>query len=59
VIREIKNKVNPQEMETFFEQMEKLMAKPAVQKMEIVGLLEKYIPSFAHKETGKLLDKKM
>jgi hypothetical protein len=46
-------------METFFEQMEKLMAKPAVQKMEIVGLLEKYIPSFAHKETGKLLDKKM
>jgi FlaA1/EpsC-like NDP-sugar epimerase len=59
VIRSVKNKVNPQEMEIFFEQMEKLMTKPEVQKMEIVTLLEKYIPSFSHKETGKLLDKKM
>lgn len=59
VIRSVKNKVNPREMELFFKQMEKLVAKPSVQKMEIVELLEKYIPSFTHKETGKLLDKKM
>jgi hypothetical protein len=59
VIKEAKNKVNPQDMEKFFEQIEQLMKKPAVQKMEIVSLLEKYIPSFSHKETGKLLDKKM
>lgn len=59
VIRDVKNKVNPQEMEVFFEKMEALMKKSSVQKMEIVSLLEQYIPSFSHKETGKLLDKKM
>ncbi len=59
VIQAPKNKIEPAEMESFFEQMEALMVKADVQKMEIVNLLEKYIPSFSHKETGKLLDKKM
>jgi FlaA1/EpsC-like NDP-sugar epimerase len=47
------------DMDNFFLQMEQLLNKSAVEKREIVQLLEKYIPTFAHIETGKLLDKKM
>lgn len=47
------------DMDNFFSQMEQLLNKSAVEKSEIVQLLEKYIPTFAHIETGKLLDKKM
>ena len=47
------------DMERFFIQMEKLLNNQAVEKSEVVKLLEKYIPTFTHLETGKLLDKKM
>lgn len=47
------------DMDNFFLQMEQLLTKSAVEKSDIVQLLEKYIPTFAHIETGKLLDKKM
>ena len=47
------------DMEGFFVQMESLLNKQSVEKSEVVKLLEKYIPTFAHIETGKLLDKKM
>jgi FlaA1/EpsC-like NDP-sugar epimerase len=51
--------VNLDEKNGFFTQMESLLAQRSVKKEEIVALLEKYIPSFSHIETGKLLDKKM
>ncbi|HEV7781431.1 MAG TPA: polysaccharide biosynthesis protein [Chitinophagaceae bacterium] len=51
--------VNLDEQNGFFPQMEGLLNKQAVKKEEIVALLEKYIPTFSHIETGKLLDKKM
>jgi hypothetical protein len=54
-----KHQVKLADMESFFEKMERLMTKSDLQKMEIVNLLQKYIPTFAHKETGKLLDNKM
>jgi hypothetical protein len=47
------------DMDGFFSQMAALLEKDAVKKEEIVRLLEKYIPTFSHIETGKLLDKKM
>ncbi|MBC7873711.1 MAG: nucleoside-diphosphate sugar epimerase, partial [Ferruginibacter sp.] len=47
------------DMEGFFAQMEQLVNKTGVEKSEIVKLMEKYIPTFSHIETGKLLDKKM
>ena len=47
------------DMESFFTLMEQLLNNATVEKCEIVQLLEKYIPTFAHNETGKLLDKKM
>lgn len=47
------------DMDGFFSKMELLLGKPKVEKAEIVNLLEKYIPTFSHIETGKLLDKKM
>lgn len=47
------------DMSLFFKQMQVLMEDPDLQKKAIVELLEKYIPGFAHKETGKLLDTKM
>jgi FlaA1/EpsC-like NDP-sugar epimerase len=47
------------DLEGFFSQMETLLAHSNVEKTEIVRLLEKYIPTFSHIETGKLLDKKM
>ncbi len=54
-----KHEVKPADMESFFEKMERLMTKKELRKDEIVQLLEEYIPGFAHKETGKLLDNKM
>lgn len=51
--------VNLDEKNGFFPQMEALLNKQTVKKEEIVALLEKYIPTFSHIETGKLLDKKM
>jgi len=47
------------DLASFFTQMETLLGKPSVEKAEIVQLLEKFIPTFSHIETGKLLDKKM
>ena len=47
------------DMDSFFTQMEQLLNNTTVEKGEIVQLLEKYIPTFSHIETGKLLDKKM
>lgn len=47
------------DMALFFKQMQTLMEEPALEKKAIVELLEQYIPGFAHKETGKLLDTKM
>lgn len=55
----IKPAIPEQNLDGFFRGMESLLSRPAVEKKEIVRLMEQYIPSFAHLETGKLLDKKM
>ncbi len=47
------------DMDSFFTQMEQLVSKSTVEKSAVVSLLEKYIPTFSHIETGKQLDKKM
>ena len=59
VIKGVPPAMNLDEVNGFFPQMEALLNKGAVKKEEIVSLLEKYIPTFSHIETGKLLDKKM
>lgn len=59
VIKPSGNLLSVMDLDPFFDQMEELMNRQDVQKSEIVSLIEKYIPSFSHKETGKLLDKKM
>jgi FlaA1/EpsC-like NDP-sugar epimerase len=47
------------DLNLFFRQIKTLMEDPKLEKKAIVELLEQYIPGFAHKETGKLLDTKM
>ncbi len=59
VIKGVAPSMKLDEANGFFPQMEALLNKDSVKKEEIVSLLEKYIPSFSHIETGKLLDKKM
>jgi FlaA1/EpsC-like NDP-sugar epimerase len=59
VIKGVAPHTNLDETDGFFPKMEALLNKQAVKKEEIVALLEEYIPTFSHIETGKLLDKKM
>ena len=55
----IEGKPGPGGIDEFFVQAKQLFDKTTVEKKEIVQLLEKFIPTFSHIETGKLLDKKM
>jgi FlaA1/EpsC-like NDP-sugar epimerase len=43
----------------FFEKLDTLLQKNNVQKNDIVHLLNEYVPTFTHAETGKYLDQKM
>lgn len=46
-------------LDGFFREMETLLRQQQVEKKQVVSLMEQYIPSFRHLETGKWLDKKM
>ena len=46
-------------IQTMFEELKNAFAKPNISKLEIVELMQEYIPNFEHIETGKGLDQKM
>lgn len=57
----VKNPKLPQfdALQPFFEQLNALLSNNNIQKNDIVYLLNAYVPTFTHAETGKYLDQKM
>jgi FlaA1/EpsC-like NDP-sugar epimerase len=57
----VKNSELPQfdALQPFFEKLNTLLQSNNIKKHHIVQLLNEYVPSFAHSETGKYLDQKM
>ena len=47
------------QIDDLFEKMEKAFNNIAITKEEIVSIMQEYLPSFKHIETGKSLDNKM
>lgn len=57
----VKNNELPQfdALQPFFEKLNILLQNNNIEKTDIVKLLNEYVPSFTHAETGKYLDQKM
>jgi FlaA1/EpsC-like NDP-sugar epimerase len=57
----VKNSELPQfdALQPFFEKLNSLLQSNNIEKNHIVQLLNEYVPSFTHAETGKYLDQKM
>lgn len=57
----VKNNELPQfdALQPFFEKLNILLLNNNIEKTDIVKLLNEYVPSFTHAETGKYLDQKM
>ncbi len=51
--------VSPEVWEARLQQLEKLFALPELQKSQIVEILMRFLPTFAHQEKDKYLDQKM
>lgn len=47
------------EIDSFFNDMEKIFAEPDFTKSEVVDAIKTFIPNFEHEEKGKNLDQKM
>lgn len=58
VIEEVKKRPMA-EIDTFFNEMERIFAKPDFTKEEVVAAIKRFIPNFEHVEKGKNLDQKM
>ena len=46
-------------LQPFFEKLNTLLKRSTIEKQDIVHLLNAYVPTFTHAETGKYLDQKM
>jgi FlaA1/EpsC-like NDP-sugar epimerase len=57
----VKNAELPQfdALQPFFSKLNALLERDNIQKNDIVHLLNEYVPTFTHAETGKYLDQKM
>ena len=57
----VKNPELPQfyALQPFFEKLDMLLQNNNIEKNDIVQLLNEYVPTFTHAETGKYLDQKM
>ncbi len=58
VIEEVKKRPM-EEVDTFFEEMERIFAKSDFTKSEVVAVIKRFLPNFDHEEKGKNLDQKM
>lgn len=47
------------EIDTFFNELERIFAEPDFTKEEVVTAIKRFIPNFEHIEKGKNLDQKM
>lgn len=56
---EAAKKRSMEEIELFFDEMEKVFSKPDFTKEQVVEVIKKFIPNFEHEEKGKNLDQKM
>ena len=58
VVEEVKKR-SMQEIEEFFNVIEKIFSHPTFTKEEVVKAIKSFIPNFEHEEKGKNLDQKM
>ena len=48
-----------QELDVFFEELERIFQEKEFTKSEVVEAIKRFIPNFNHEEKGKNLDQKM